>query len=63
MPKPIQIIDKFNLDEPSTYSAAAAGLVAIGVSIPEPIIMTVSLVLAGICSAFGIFKKEKGKKK
>ena len=62
MPKPIEVIKKFNLDEPSTYSGAAAGLVALGVTVPEPIIATVSLILAGIASAFGIFKKEKGKK-
>ena len=56
------IIDKFNLDEPSTYSAIAAGLITVGITIPEPITATVSLILSGIASAFGIFKKEKGKK-
>lgn len=62
MPKPIEFIEKFNLDEPSTYASFATGLIAFGVAVPEPITMTISLLLAGICSIFGIFKKEKGKK-
>ena len=61
MPKPIEFIEKFNLDEPSTYASFAAGLIAFGVYVPEPIIATTSLILAGICSIFGIFKKEKKK--
>lgn len=58
----MKVIDKLNLDEPSTYASFATALVTTGVTIPEPIIATSSLLLAGIFSLIGVFKKEKGKK-
>lgn len=63
MPKFAQAIEKFNLDEPSTYTAFAVGLTTIGVSIPEPVISSTSFILSGIFSMFGWIKSEKGKQK
>lgn len=57
-----KFISRFNLDEPSTWASLATGLVAAGVSIPEPITAGSSLLLAGIFSLVGVFKREKGKK-
>ena len=63
MPKIREIVERFNLDEPSTYNAFALGLVGVGVYIPEPIIQSTSLILSGIFTLFGWLKSEKGKTK
>ena len=57
-----KFIEKFRLDEPSSYASIATGLVATGVSIPEPITAGTSLALAGVFSLVGWAMKEKGKK-
>lgn len=58
MKKFTQIIRKFNLNEPSTYTAFAVGLTTIGVTIPEPIIAGTSFILSGIFSIAGWLKSE-----
>lgn len=56
------IISKFNLDEPSTYTAFAVALTTIGISVPEPVISGTAFILSGVFSFFGWAKSEKGTK-
>lgn len=62
MSKVKRIIDKMNLDEPSTYTAFAVGLTTFGISVPEPIISSTSFILSGVFSLIGWLKSEKGTK-
>lgn len=56
-----KFIEKFNLNEPSTYASFAVALTTFGVAVPEPIIAGVSFILSGAFSLAGWVKKEKKK--
>lgn len=54
-----EIINRLNLDEPSTYNAFAIGLGGIGLNAPEPAIQGGSWLLAGIFTILGWLIPEK----
>ena len=53
-----KLIDRFK--EPSSWAGLAAGLGALGVSVPAGIVQGASLVGAGICVLLSVILKEGG---
>lgn len=51
-----KLVDRFK--EPSSWSALAAGLGMIGVSVPSGLLQAVSLIGAGLCILLGFVLKE-----
>lgn len=52
-----KLIDRFK--EPSSWSALAAGLSMLGITVPAPLFQGISMAGAAVCVLLGFFLKEK----
>lgn len=51
-----KLLDRFK--EPSSWSALAAGLAAIGIVVPGEIVQAVALLGSGVCVLLGVVLRE-----